>query len=384
MVGVPLFCFDGLSNRSSDIRMSYLARIAEVYQGLAFSRQELAYYARHVLLPGVGTPGQKKLKAARVLVVGAGGLGCPVLQGIVGAGAGYVTVIDGDSVEWSNLSRQWLHGVDTVGQNKAKSAQRALAKLNPFVCVEARAEMLNVENAQALIAAHDLVVDATDNLEVRYLIDEQCDAFDRPWVHAALYRDRSQLSVFWARYGASFRALFPERSEASSCAAAGVLGAAAAMVGHLQALEVVKLITGCAEPSVGQLLSVNSATVEVQRFSLPGLRGPELFKDEEVLPEHAMSLDALRQAYSIGLPLRVLDIRSRGQFAQSTLPDAVHCEVDEIFAGTYSFDPKLKTVLFCEQGDISGLVVDALRARGSDMLFHLEGGYHEWAGQGEF
>ncbi|MGB0259367.1 MAG: HesA/MoeB/ThiF family protein, partial [Coraliomargarita sp.] len=96
--------------------MSYLARIAEVYQGLAFSRQELAYYARHVLLPGVGTPGQKKLKAARVLVVGAGGLGCPVLQGIVGAGAGYVTVIDGDSVEWSNLSRQWLHGVDTVGQ----------------------------------------------------------------------------------------------------------------------------------------------------------------------------------------------------------------------------------------------------------------------------
>ncbi len=358
--------------------MSYLPRIAEAYPEQTFSQEELAYYARHVLLPGVGTSGQQKLKTARVLVVGAGGLGCPVLQGLAGAGVGQLTVIDGDSVEWSNLSRQWLHRDTDVGQSKAVSAQRSLSELNPFVQVEACEQMLTGENAAMLIARHDLVVDATDNLDVRYLIDEQCEVFDRPWVHAALYRNRSQLSVFWAKYGASFRALFPERGEAPSCAAAGVLGAAAAIVGQLQALEVIKLISGNAAPSVGQLLSINTSTVCVQRFSLPDVRPPELFVEVESGTTHSMTVDELKQAQSIEQPLCLLDIRSVEKYEQGTIVDAVHCEVDQLFERGCEIQEGLKTLLFCEQGDVSDLVVAALRSRGYSKLYHLDGGYRAW------
>lgn len=350
--------------------MSYIASISESFTAQTFSQQELAYYARHLLLPSIGTVGQQKLKAARVLVVGAGGLGCPVLQALAGAGVGQLTVIDGDEVGLSNLARQWLHRHVDSGRNKAESASEKLCELNPFIRVDAVSTMLTVSNANQLITEHDLVVDATDDLEVRYLIDDVCAEFDRPWVHAALYRESSQFCVFWAKCGARFNQLFPERSEAPSCAGAGMIGAAASVAANLQALEVIKLITGNGTPKVGEVVSVQTSCLLMQSFRLPNVVQPEVFADAE-MPSHAMTKDALLQLQSIGEPIDVLDLRSDGAEA---LPDATKISAETILEQGLPDCGQSKVLLVCEEGFVSGLLADALRSRGNDKVFHLDGG----------
>jgi adenylyltransferase/sulfurtransferase len=363
--------------------MSYLARIAECSRSIIFSDEELSYYARHLLLPGIGMPGQKKLKAARVLIVGAGGLGCPVLQALAGAGVGRLTVLDGDTVALSNLARQWLHRHGDVGTNKAVSAQQKLVELNPFIEVEAVPGMLDAVNAKELIDGHDIVVDATDDLEIRYLIDEVCAELDRPWVHAALYRESAQLCVFWDRCGARFRNLFPERTEAPSCAGAGMLGAVASVAANLQALEVVKLITGNGVPKVGEVVSIHASRVQIESFRMRGVTAPPLIGDDAVLSaEHSWTVDALRQAQSIGEDLRIIDLRTESQFVAGTIPRAEHLSPEVILEEGLTNDGKRKVLLLCEEGIISSLLADALRSRGNDRVFHLEGGYTEWLSAG--
>ena len=360
--------------------MSYLARIADACTDVPLSKEEMRYYARHLLLPGIGTLGQQQLKAARVLVVGAGGLGCPVLQALAGSGVGTLTVIDGDCVDVSNLARQWLHHYVDVGLNKAVSAQHKLLALNPFIQVEARTEMLQADNADEMIATHDVIVDATDNMEVRYLIDEVCARYNRPWVHAALYRQSAQLCVFWEACGARFSALYPERSEAPSCAGAGMLGAAASAVANLQALEVIKLITAYGRPQVGAVVSLNSSTLQMQSFKLPGIRTPEMIESaDRVLSKHGCTVDALRQRQSIGEALRLIDLRPEKQFAEGTIPSAEHLSAEAILESGLTHDSKQSVILFCEEGTISSLLVDALRSRGAESLYHLDGGFRGWS-----
>jgi adenylyltransferase/sulfurtransferase len=359
--------------------MSYLLRIAEVYESLALSKEEIRYYARHLLLPGIGTHGQRQLKAARVLVVGAGGLGCPVLQALVGSGVGALTVIDGDCVDVSNLSRQWLHQYVDVGENKAVSAQQKLIGMNPFIQVLALSEMLDAQNADALIAAHDVIVDATDNMEVRYLIDEVCARYNRPWVHAALYRESAQLCVFWEASGARFKALFPERSEAPSCAGAGMLGASASAVANLQALEVIKLITGCGLPQVGTVVSLDSSKLQIQAFKLRGVQPPERIATRgDSLPEHACTVDSLRQRQSIGERLRLIDLRAERQFLSGTIPGAEHMAAELILGDGITRVANERLILFCEHGMVSSLLADALRCHGECSVLHLEGGFSNW------
>lgn len=357
--------------------MSYLTRIAEAYAALRLSKEEGSYYARHLLLPGIGTEGQLKLKAARVLVVGAGGLGCPALQALAGSGVGYITVIDGDSVALSNLARQWLHRYADVGRNKADSAQGKLVELNPFTEIAAVSEMLSAANADELVATHDVIVDATDNMDVRYLIDAVCARYNRPWVHAALYRDSAQLCVFWEACGARFTALYPERSAAPSCAGAGMLGAAASAVANLQALEVVKLITGSSAPQVGVVVSLNSATLQMQAFKLPGIQ-PPLIIAGGARPAHVWTVDELRQRQSIGEPLRLIDIRPTAQFSEKTIDHAEHLAAEVILEDGLSGDSNLSVLLFCEEGTVSHLLADALRSRAGGMVYHLEGGFRAW------
>ncbi len=355
--------------------MSYLPRISQVFADAAFSPEELAYYARHLLLPGVGTVGQQKLKSARVLVVGAGGLGCPLLQALAGAGVGQLTVVDGDSVALSNLSRQWLHRSVDVGRNKAESAAEKLRELNPFIAVDGRAVWLEASNAKDLIESHDLLVDATDDLDVRYLIDEVCAECDRPWVHAALYRESSQLCVFWAKWGARFVDLFPQRSAAPSCAGAGMLGASASVAGHLQALEVVKLITGQAGVKLGEVVSLQAQQHRIQSFRLPGVREPELIADAHLSrAAHAWSLDDYRQALSIGQAVRILDLRAAALFAAGSLPDAESCSAESILEQGLEVAGGSTILLVCEAGLVSALLADALRSRGLANVYHLEGG----------
>lgn len=355
--------------------MSYLSRIADLSNSHSLNREELAYYARHILLPSVGLDGQRKLKSARVLVVGAGGLGCPVLQALSGAGVGHLTVTDGDRVSVSNLSRQWLHRYATLGQNKALSAQAALREVNPFIEVSAQASNLDQKNAHALVEAHDIVVDATDDLDARYLIDDICASLNRPWVHAALYRDRAQMTVFWNHCGANFRKLYPVPGQAPSCSGAGILGASASVIGNLQALEVIKLITGSGVPKLGELVSIDCAGLSLQSFQLPDVSPPKVIEAlaAQHVSELAVTLVELSQSLSIHEPLTLIDLRGMSKFEKATLPGAVPLSEEAILENGLPEGCDGKTILICEEGLKSSLLADAFSREGAPIYF-LEGG----------
>lgn len=228
------------------------------------SADEIERYARHIVLPEIGGPGQQRLKRARVLVVGAGGLGAPVLAYLAAAGVGTIGIVDDDTVSLSNLQRQVIHDTDAVGAAKTASAAAALKRLNPNVAVELHPVRLTVENASDLVGAYDLTVDGSDNFETRYLVADACETAGRPLVHAAVGRFDGSLTVLMphetdaeGRPYPSYRDLFPEPPPAGlvpSCAEAGVLGALTGVIGTLQAMETIKLISGIGEPLVGRLL----------------------------------------------------------------------------------------------------------------------------------
>ncbi|MER9841614.1 molybdopterin-synthase adenylyltransferase MoeB [Mesorhizobium australicum] len=230
----------------------------------ALTADEIERYARHIVLPEVGGAGQQKLKQARVLVIGAGGLGAPVLEYLAAAGVGTLGIVDDDTVSLSNLQRQVIHGTDTVGMLKTQSAGAAIARINPNTSVETHTFRLTAENAPALVAKYDIVVDGSDNFETRYVVADACASEGKPLVHAAVGRFDGSVTVLKpfedgrdGKPNPSYRDLFPEAPPPGlvpSCAEAGVLGALTGVVGTLQAMEAIKLITGIGEPLIGRLL----------------------------------------------------------------------------------------------------------------------------------
>jgi molybdopterin/thiamine biosynthesis adenylyltransferase len=230
----------------------------------ALTHDEIERYARHIVLPEIGGPGQQKLKQARVLVIGAGGLGAPVLEYLAAAGVGTLGVVDDDTVSLSNLQRQVIHGTDNLGMLKTESAKAALARINPNTTVETHALRLTEDNAPALIARYDIVIDGSDNFETRYAVADACAREKKPLVHAAVGRFDGSVTVLKpfedgkdGKPNPSYRDLFPEAPPPGlvpSCAEAGVLGALTGVIGTLQAMEAIKLITGIGEPLVGRLL----------------------------------------------------------------------------------------------------------------------------------
>jgi molybdopterin/thiamine biosynthesis adenylyltransferase len=231
------------------------------------TKDEVARYARHLVLPEIGGPGQQRLKAARVLVVGAGGLGAPALLYLAAAGVGTLGIVDDDVVELSNLQRQVVHDTASVGTAKVDSAAATVARLNPHVVVEPHRQRLTAESAPALVAAYDVVVDGSDNFATRYALSDACEAMRRPLVTAAVGRfDGSLTTLVPYETGADgvanprWRDLFPEAppdGTVPNCAEAGILGAVVGVLGTLQACEVVKLVTGIGEPLIGRLLLVD-------------------------------------------------------------------------------------------------------------------------------
>lgn len=243
-----------------------------------FSDDELERYARHIVLPEIGGPGQQKLKSARVLVIGAGGLGAPVIQYLAAAGVGTLGIVDDDTVSLSNLQRQVIHSTDDVGTPKGESAATAVGRINPHVGVELHPLRLDPVNAAELVRRYDLVVDGSDNFDTRYAVADACEAEEKPLVHAAVGRFDGSLTVLMPyasrEDGApnpSYRDLFPEpppRDMVPTCAEAGVLGALTGVVGTLQAMEAIKVIAGIGEPLVGRLLLYDSlgARFDVVRY----------------------------------------------------------------------------------------------------------------------
>lgn len=237
-----------------------------------FSEDELDRYARHIVLYEIGGPGQQRLKAARVLVIGAGGLGSPAILYLAAAGVGTIGVVDDDEVSLSNLQRQVLHGTADIGRAKTESAARAVARINPHVHVEGHALRLDADSADRLLAAYDMVLDGTDNFATRYLLNERAAVARKPLVSAAIGRWEGQLSVFrpWLG-GPCYACIFPEPPEPGlvpACAEAGVLGALPGVMGSMQAAEAVKLITGAGQPLDGRLLLYDALGGDVRTIRL--------------------------------------------------------------------------------------------------------------------
>lgn len=238
------------------------------------SPEEIERYARHIILRDIGGPGQARLKAARVLIVGAGGLGAPVIQYLAAAGVGTLGIVDDDHVSLSNLQRQVIHGTGEVGAPKVESAMRAVAAINPHVAVEAHALRIGPDNAAALIEAYDVVVDGSDNFATRYLLADTADAVRRPLVTAAIGTFDGTITTLTpyeddadGRRMPGYRDLFPEPPPAGlvpTCAEAGVVGALPGIMGSLQAMEVIKLVCGIGEPLVGRLLMVDALAMRFE------------------------------------------------------------------------------------------------------------------------
>ena len=243
---------------------------------MSFTSDEIERYARHLVLAEVGGPGQQRLKAARILVVGAGGLGSPVIQYLAAAGIGTIGIVDDDDVALSNLQRQVLHETEAVGRPKTDSAVQSVGRLNPHVVVEAHPVRLEAQNADALIGGYDIVVDGSDNFATRFLVADRAEALQRPLVTAAVGRFDGSLTVlkpFEAPNGQPnprYRDLFPAPPPPGlvpTCAEAGILGAITGIIGTLQAAEVLKLVLGIGEPLVGRLLLVDALSMRFETIN---------------------------------------------------------------------------------------------------------------------
>ena len=234
-----------------------------------WSREELDRYARHMILPEVGPEGQARLKAASVLVVGAGGLGSPLLMYLAAAGVGRIGIVEDDVVDLSNLQRQVLYTTPDVGRPKAEVAAERLARLNPHVTVEVHPQRLTSENALALFADYDLVVDASDNFPTRYLVSDAAVFADKPLVYGAIHRFEGQVAVFHHQGGPCYRCLFPKPPKPGSvpsCAQAGVFGVLPGVIGSLMATEVLKLLLGIGRPLSGRLLLYDGLEAEFREL----------------------------------------------------------------------------------------------------------------------
>lgn len=237
-----------------------------------WSKEELDRYARHIVLPGVGGAGQARLKQSAVLVVGAGGLGSPVLMYLAAAGVGRLGLVEMDSVEISNLQRQVLFDTPSVGQRKAQIAKTRLESLNPHIQVEAYAERITSENALSLLAPYDLIIDCTDNFPTRYLLNDACVLLDKPLVYGAIHQFEGQLSVFHHQGGPCYRCLFPQPptpGTVPNCAEAGVFGVLPGVIGSLMATEAIKVLLGLGEVLSGKLLLYDGLQARFHRLSFP-------------------------------------------------------------------------------------------------------------------
>jgi len=249
----------------------------------------MSRYIRQTCLAEFGLEGQNRLKEASVAVIGAGGIGCPVLQYLAAAGLGTIGIVDGDAVEESNLQRQVLFGTSTLGKNKAEAAAAYINNLNPHVATEVYSYQLINKNASSILSRYDFVIDCSDNFDTRYLIDDCCEALKKAWIYGAIHCYEAQVAIFNYHGSPTYRQLFPKQSieKIPDCADSGVLGVLPGLTGMLQATECIKLITGIGEPLVGQLLVFNVLTMQFVTFPFAAKKPKTLGKSE--CPVHPLS-----------------------------------------------------------------------------------------------
>jgi sulfur-carrier protein adenylyltransferase/sulfurtransferase len=376
---------------------------------MVLSPEERIRYARHLALPGVGEGGQERLKAARVLVVGAGGLGSPVALYLAAAGVGTLGLVDFDAVDVTNLQRQILYGTSDVGRPKLEAAAARLRDLNPGVRIVPHEARLTSENALDVLAGYDVVADGTDNFPTRYLVNDACVLLGKPNVHASVSRFDGQASVFWAAKGPCYRCLFEEPPPADlvpSCAEGGVLGVLPGLLGTVQATEVLKLLLGVGDPLVGRLLLVDALrmemrTIRTEKNPACAVCGPHptvtRLADYESFcagrPAAALAETSPLEMSPQDLAGRLakggdgdapflLDVREPFELPARALAGAVNIPLAMLPARLGDVPRARDVVVYCESGMRSARGLAILRAAGHAGARHLAGGIARWAREG--
>ncbi len=349
-------------------------------------------YARQLSLPGFGEAGQRALREGSVLVIGAGGLGCPALQCLAAAGVGRIGIVDDDVISLSNLQRQVLYTTDTVGQPKAEVAATVLARLNPDCRYEPRATAVSRENALELLSDYDVIIDGTDNFAARYLINDACVLLGKPLVYGSVHRFEGQVAVFNYQGSAHYRDLFPEPPPAGQvpdCAQAGVLGVLPAIIGSMQAAEAIKVLTGMGTPLKNRLLSYDLLQQEWTPFSFSA-SGRKSGPGNVIEFRHWN--DSSERASSAGHELRniegaafrelleggncvVIDVREAGEKPDAAGFDYLHIPMNELPARAADFHHQT-IVLFCHSGIRSAVAAGYFPE--DNRLYHLKGGIVKW------
>jgi adenylyltransferase/sulfurtransferase len=352
-------------------------------------RGELRRYSRHLLIPEVGLAGQERLARARVLVIGAGGLGSPVLAYLAAAGVGRIVVVDDDTVDLTNLQRQILYDTADVGAPKAQRAAERLRALNPQIAVDPLAIRFDATNARELVRLVDVVVDGSDTFGTRYLVNDACVLEGKPDVHGAIFRFDGQVAVFGAPGGPCYRCLYPEPPPehlTPTCAEGGVLGVLAGIVGSFQATEALKLLLGIGTPLIGRLLLIDALDARVREIrvardpSCPLCGAAPTIREVGSLPERVplpdgipeLPLEALADARDGGTIL--LDVREPHERALGEVPGALAIPASQLEARLHELDTARTYVVACRVGTKSRWAAVRLKEAGFGRVYHLRDG----------
>ncbi|RJL33495.1 adenylyltransferase/sulfurtransferase MoeZ [Bailinhaonella thermotolerans] len=368
---------------------------------------EVRRYSRHLIIPDVGMAGQKRLKNARVLCVGAGGLGSPALMYLAAAGVGTLGVIDFDVVDESNLQRQIIHGQSDVGRPKAESAAASIKEINPLVNVIIHNESLSNDNVMEIFSGYDLIVDGTDNFATRYMVNDAAVLLGKPYVWGSIYRFDGQASVFWAEHGPCYRCLYPEPPPPGmvpSCAEGGVLGVLCASVGSIQVTEAIKLLTGTGEPLVGRLmiydaLEMTYRQVKVRKdpecplcgknptitelIDYDAFCGAVSDEAQQAAAGSTISVGELKDMQDKGENIFLIDVREPNEYEILSIPGATLIPKGEFLNGSAleRLPQDKKIVLHCKSGVRSAEVLAIVKNAGFADAVHVGGGVLAWQKQ---
>ena len=368
------------------------------------SNEEITRYSRHLMMPEVTPEGQRRLKAARVLCIGAGGLGSPAALYLAAAGVGTIGIVDFDDVDLSNLQRQILHGTKDIGRSKLESARDRLRDINPEIDIELHECRFSSENASQLVAQCDVVVDGSDNFPTRYLSNDVCVFARKPNVYGSVFRFEGQTTVFAPHLtGPCYRCLFPEPpppDTVPNCAEAGVLGVLPGIIGMLQAIEAIKLIVGIGEPLIGRLLHFDALKVKFRELNLRRDRecpvcgeNPTIFspidyeqfcgirpgptRDHDGHP--TISVHELKRKMEGNGGFTIVDVREDFEYEIARIEDSKLIPLGELPARLDELQQDEEIVLLCKSGARSAHAAELLRAAGFTRAYNLEGGIDAWA-----
>ena len=367
------------------------------------SNEEVARYSRHLIMPEVGMTGQRKLKAASVLMIGTGGLGAPLGMYLAAAGVGRLGLVDFDVVDASNLQRQIIHGTKDVGRPKIASARDRIQDINPHVEIETHETRLTSENALRLFVNYDVIVDGTDNFPTRYLVNDACVLTGKPNVYGSIFRFEGQASVFWAERGPCYRCLYPEPPPPGlvpSCAEGGVLGVLPGIIGAIQANEAIKIILGAPDIMVNRLLLFDAWRMRFRELKLR--KNPDcpicgdhptidkLIDYEEfcgITPQaetkttmDEITATELKQRLDKGDDIQIIDVREPHEYEIGQIPDSKLIPLGQVLNRMNEIDPDRETVVHCKMGGRSAKAIDALQRSGfPGKLINLKGGITAWS-----